>query len=74
MIEKNHPSLPVGAQHRLLAILRSSFYDELMGETAMNLDLMVVIDKQFIETPLYGVQQMPWHLRNEGNAVNYKCI
>jgi transposase InsO family protein len=74
MIEKNPPSLSVGAQCRLLSISRSSFYYELMGETAMNLDLMVVIDKQFFETPFYGVQQMTWHLQNEGHAVNYKRI
>lgn len=55
MIEKNHPSLAVGAQYRLLSISRSSFYYELMSETAMNLDLMVVIDKQVLETPFYGV-------------------
>jgi putative transposase len=45
-----------------------------MGETAMNLDLMVVIDKQFLETPFYGVQQMTWHLQNSGHTVNYKRI
>ena len=31
MIDKNHPSLPVGAQCRLLSISRSSFFHELMG-------------------------------------------
>jgi putative transposase len=74
MIDKNHPSLSVGAECRLLSISRSSFYYELMGETAMNLDLMVKIDKQFLETPFYGVQQMTWNLQNEGHAVNYKRI
>lgn len=74
MIDKNHPSLSVGAQCRLLSISRSSFYYELTGETAMNLDLMVKIDKQFLETPFYGVQQMTWHLQNEGHAVNQKRI
>jgi putative transposase len=74
MIVKNHPSLSVGAQCRLLSISRSSFYYELMGETAMNLDLMVVIDKQFLETPFYGVQQMTWHLQNSDHTVNYKRI
>jgi putative transposase len=74
MIVKNHPSLSVGARCRLLSISRSSFYYELMGETVMNLDLMVVIDKQFLETPFYGVQQMTWHLQNGGHAVNYKRI
>ena len=74
MIEKNHSSLSVGAQCHLLSISRSSFYDEPMGETAMNLDLMVVIDKQFLETPFYGVQQMTWHLQSEGHVVNQKRI
>ena len=45
MIEKNHPSLSVGAQCRLLSISRSSFYYELMREMALNLDIMVMIDK-----------------------------
>jgi len=40
----------------------------------MNFDLMVVIDKQFLETPLYGVEQMTWHLRNEGYVLNYKHV
>ena len=74
MIEKNHSSLSVGAQCHLLSISRSSFYDEPMGETAMNLDLMVVIEKQFLETPFYGAQQMTWHLQNEGPVVNQKRI
>ena len=37
MIEKNHPSLSVGAQCHLLSISRSSFYYAPQGETAMNL-------------------------------------
>ena len=45
-----------------------------MGETVMNFDLMVVIVKQFLETPFYGIQQMTWHLRNGGHIVNYKRI
>jgi putative transposase len=70
MIEKNQPSLSVGTQCRLLSISRSWFCYELMGEASMNLDLMMMIDKQFLETPFYGVQQMTWHLQNEGHAVN----
>ncbi len=40
----------------------------------MNLDLMLLIDRQFLDTPLYGVRQMTWHLQNEGHAVNQKRI
>ena len=48
----------------MLSILRSSFYYEPKGETEMNLDLMRLIDKQFLETAFYGVRQMAWHLRS----------
>ena len=74
MIERAHPKLSVGAQCRLLSISRSSFYYAPQGETAMNLDLMLLIDKQFLDTPFYGVRQMTWHLQNEGHAVNQKRI
>ena len=55
MIEWTHPKLAVGAQCRLLSISRSSFYYAPQGETAMNHDLMLLIDKQFLETPFYSV-------------------
>jgi len=74
MIERNHPKLSVGAQCQLLSISRSSFYYTPLGETEMNLDLMLLIDKQFLETPFYGVRQMTWHFQNEGHAVNEKRI
>jgi putative transposase len=72
MIERTHPRLSVGAQCRLLSILRSSSHYALRGETAMNLDMMLQVDKQFLETPFYGIRQMTWHLQNEGHAVNQK--
>ena len=74
MIEADHPDLSIGKQCDLLSISRSSFYYEPKGETALNLSLMRQIDKQFLETPFYGVRQMTWHLRNEGHRVNEKCI
>ena len=74
MIERTHPTLSVGAQCRRLSISRSSFYYEPQGETAMNLDLMLLIDKQFPDTPIHGVRQMMWHLQDMGHAVNEKRI
>lgn len=74
MIEPNLPGLSVGKQCALLSISRSSFYYEPKGESEMNLDLMRVIDKQFLETPFYGVRQMTRHLRNEDHLVNEKRI
>ncbi len=74
MVEKGRPGLSIGAQCRLLSIPRSTFYHRPAGESAENLALMALIDRQFMETPFYGVRQMTWHLRNEGHAVNPKRV
>ncbi|AWX93639.1 hypothetical protein DPM13_12655 [Paracoccus mutanolyticus] len=74
MIERDHPALSIGAQCRLLSISRSSFCHEPLGETEVNLALMQLIDRQFLDTPFYGVRQMTWHLQNEGHGVNQKRI
>jgi putative transposase len=74
MIEPANPRLSVGEQCRLLSISRSSYYYEPQGENAVNLGLMRKIDKQFLETPFFGVQQMTWHLQGEGHTVNVKRI
>lgn len=60
MIEPNLKGLSVSKQCSLLSISRSSFYYEPKGESEMTLDLMRLIDKQFLETPFYGVRQMTW--------------
>jgi putative transposase len=74
MIEAGHPDLSISKQCALLSISRSSFYYTPKGESEMNLALMRHIDAQFLETPFYGVRQMTWHLRNDGDAVNEKRI
>ena len=58
------------AQDKTLAVIVGGA--QMMGQ--YNLALMQMIDKQFLETPFYGVQQMTWHLQNEGHAVNVKRI
>jgi putative transposase len=74
MIEPDHPKLSIESQCRLLSLSRSSFYYKPQGENETNLALMLLIDKQFLETPFYGAQQMTWHLQNEGHPVNVKRI
>lgn len=40
----------------------------------MNLDLVRLIDKQFLETPFFGVLQMTSYLGNEDHVVNEQRI
>ena len=58
MIEPSIPGLSVGKQCALVLISWLSFYYKAKGETDLSLDLMLQIDKQFLETPFYGTRQM----------------
>ena len=68
-IERNHPRLSLRRQCRLLSLSRSTLYYTPVGETAENLALMALIDRQFLETPWYGSRQMARWLRRQGHAV-----
>ena len=68
MIDAGHEKLSIARQCTLLSTPRSTFYYKAQGETQQNLALMELIDKQFLDTPFYGVRQMTWHLRNEVNT------
>jgi putative transposase len=57
-----------------LSITRSSFYYRSTGETSQNLELMRLIDEQYLETPCYGARQMARHLRRLGHGVSRKRI
>ncbi len=47
---------------------------ESAGESAENLALMRVIDRQYLRTPFYGTRQMTAHLNRQGYAVNRKRV
>lgn len=74
MVDRKDRALPVTRQCRILKLPRSSLYYQRKGESAYNLELMMLIDKQFLDTPFYGVRQMTWHLKGEGHKVNKKRI
>ena len=74
MIEPNHSKLSIVSQCELVRISRSTFYYEGKGESGFNLELMRLIDEQFMETPYYGSRQMARHLRRQGYTVGRKRI
>ena len=74
MIEPEHPELSIVRQCELVSISRSGFYYQPAGETPLNLALMRLIDRQFLETPWYGSRQMARHLRREGYTVGRKRV
>lgn len=69
-MEPDHPRLSIVHQCNLLSINRSTYYYHPKGESALNLELMQLIDEQYLETPWYGARQMARHLRRMGYGVS----
>jgi len=74
MIHRDHPRLSIKRQCELASIARSSFYYERKGESAENLHLMRLIDRQFLDTPWYGSRQMARYLRRCDCSVGRKRV
>jgi putative transposase len=74
MIETNHPELSIRRQCALIGLNRATFYAVPAGETAFNLQLMRVIDEQYLRTPFYGYPKMTAELRRQGYTVNRKRV
>ncbi len=58
----------------LLGLSRSSSYYRTKGESRLNLELMRMMDEQFLETPWYGSRQMARWLRRQGHGVGRKRV
>ena len=67
MIEREHQSLSVSRQCRLLGVSRSTLYYRPLGESAATLELMRRIDELYLKYPFYGSRQMVRHWRLAGS-------
>ncbi len=74
MIEPNHPELSVRRQCELIGLNRSTLYYQPAMESALNLQLMRLIDEQYTRTPFYGWPRMTAHLRRKDYAINHKRV
>lgn len=66
--------LSIAAQCRVLDLSRSTFYYQPQGESPYNLQLMRMMDEQYLATPFFGVGQMTYHLHQQGHLVNPKRV
>jgi putative transposase len=75
LIDSDHPQLSVRRQCQLLGLNRSTLYYEPVPETAENLALMKLIDKQYTDCPFYGSRKMTRWLQEVMKVeVNRKCV
>jgi len=75
-IDSGNPNLSVSRQCELLGLSRSSYYrsGHPAFESNENLELMRLIDEEFLKHPFYGSRKMRDYLRRRGFAVNRKRI
>ena len=74
MIDREEPNLSLVRQCALLGISRSSLYYLPTEAGAEDLELMALIDQQYLKTPFYGSRRMTAWLRNHGHQVNRKRV
>jgi putative transposase len=65
-----HKVLSISDRCEILGIHRSGLYYHTRGESALNMQLMNIIDREFFDKPFYGVRRMKHHLRLMGYPVN----
>ena len=74
MVKPEHGAISIRRQCALLGLNRSTLYYQPATESAFNLQLMRLIDEQYLQTPFYGWSRMTAHLRRQGYHVNGKRI
>jgi putative transposase len=73
MIEQPNP-LSLTRQCQLLGLSRAALYYRPVEVSAEELDLMALIDRQYLRTPFYGSRRMTAWLQTQGRRVNRKRV
>lgn len=73
-IDPDDQELSLSHQCRLMALNRSSYYSEAVGESTFNLQMMHLIDREYTAHPFYGSRRMMAWLCARGHIVNRKRV
>jgi putative transposase len=74
LVDRQHPALSVVRQCALLGISRSSVYYRPAEVSQEDLELMRLMDHQYLATPFYGSRRMAVWLTRLGYRVNRKRV
>ena len=74
MVDRQRPSLSVVCQCELLDISRSGLYYQPGGVSDEDLNMMELIDHQYVATPFYGARKIAAWLKHKGQMVNRKRV
>ena len=74
MIDREHYHLSLVRQCTLLKVSRGSVYYQPGSTGAEDLELMVLMDRQYLKTPFYGSRRMKVWLQAQGHPVGRNKI
>ena len=80
MIESEHPDISIARQCELIGLSRASYYRldrqslAVASETPENLELMRLIDEEYMRHPFLGSRKLRDYLRRQGYRVNRKRV
>jgi len=74
VVDHSHPSLSIVRQCRLPDISRSGLYYQPKGIPEEDLNLIKLIDRQYLLTPFYGARKIVACLKGHGHLVNRKRV
>lgn len=74
MIDSIHKKLSISRQCKLLRISKSTYYYCPVEMSSQELEIMRIIDEQYLKTPCYGSRSFYYHLRRLGYKINRKRI
>ena len=74
MLDPDHGGLSLTRQCSLLGLARSTAYYKPCACNPQDLELMRLLDEQYMKTPFYGVRRLTGWLRDQGISVGYKHV
>jgi len=74
MIDPDNKELSISHQCHLLDVSRSSFYYQPRPTSPEDLEIMRLIDEQYMRTPYFGSRSMRTYLRRLGYKINRKRV
>jgi putative transposase len=78
MIDSNHPTLSIARQCELINLSRASYYRaidmDIAKETPENLELMRLIDEEYMRHPFYGSRKIRSYFCRQGRIISRKRI
>ena len=74
MVDRSCDKVSIRRQCQLLGVNRSNFYYQPEPVSVDTLDIMDRIDRQYTETPFYGVARMTAQLKRDGHVIGHNRV